>query len=171
MKNLFCGAVVSVLLVGCAAPRLGVTLLAPFDEQATLQQMKDGTNTIRGSALMRQQGGGVVTCAGFPAQVFPATAYAKERMRSLYLSDQGGYNPLVGMRDPLFTPDPAGYREAVRKTTCDPQGSFKFEKLADGEFYVIAPVAWMAGGSRQGGMISTLVTLRGGEVKEIVLAR
>jgi hypothetical protein len=162
---------VCVLLAGCAAPRPTVKVTAVFEEAATAAQLQEGENTIKGSALMRQQGGGVVTCAGFPVTVFPATPYARERMRALYESESGGINPVVGHRNPIFDPNPQAYADLKRETTCDAQGFFKVDKLKDGDFYVITPIAWLAGGARQGGMLSALVKLKGGEVKEVVLAR
>lgn len=117
---------------------------------------------------MRQQGGGVVTCAGFPVQMFPATPYAKARMTAIYGSELGGY--IRPSQAQTFVPNPPAYQSLTRTSRCDAQGFFKFEKLKDGDFYVIAPVVWVISNVTQGGMLSTLVRVKDGEPKEIVLA-
>jgi len=161
----------ALALAGCAAmPRPQVTISAPFDEAAAAEQMQDGDGSVKGSALVRQQGGGVVTCAGFPVGIFPANPYSKARMTAIYGSERGGITRTPKEQSPQFTPDPPAYTALLRETRCDAQGFFRFDKLRDGDFYVIVPVIWKVGHSMQGGMLSTMVTVKRGETKEVVLA-
>ena len=61
--------------------------------------------------------------------------------------------------------------EYVLLFLCDPQGHFKFENLADGNFYVMTRVVWEAPGHvYQGGEIIQKVSLSGGETKNVVIA-
>lgn len=168
MRNVVVAVAVVLTLAGCATPRTQVTISEPFDEGAARELMRDGSAAVKGSALFRQQGGGVVTCAGFPVVLFPVTPYSRARMVALYGDPNGGVNP---GRNPIFIPDPPAYTELARKTQCDAQGFFKFEKVAAGEFYVAVPILWQIGGSRQGGFLATRVSLKDGETREIVLAR
>lgn len=170
MLKAACAIAVAALVSGCVT-RPNVTISEPYDEAATLAQMGEGTNSIKGSALFRQQGGGVVTCAGFPVAVFPATPYSRARMTAIYGSPSGGLSPVVGAVEPVFNPDPPGYVKALRETRCDAQGFFRFDKMKSGEYYVISRILWMAGYARQGGVMSSLVTVKDGEVADVVLAR
>jgi hypothetical protein len=65
------------LLSGCAANRQA-SLTTPFDKAQAQRMLEPGANSIRGSALMRQVGGGVVTCAGGQVFLMPVTEAAKE---------------------------------------------------------------------------------------------
>ncbi|MBP7370582.1 MAG: hypothetical protein KA902_04010, partial [Arenimonas sp.] len=63
---------ISILLTGCmTAPT--ITLTTPFDSDYAQKMLADGTNMVKGSALIRQAGGGVVTCAGNEVLLIPNT--------------------------------------------------------------------------------------------------
>ena len=55
-----------------------------FDAQEAAKIFEKGNNTIKGSAFLRQQGGGTVTCASSELFLFLATAFADERMSVLF---------------------------------------------------------------------------------------
>jgi len=169
MKSLLMGLVFTAFLGGCAT-RPNVNIAAPFDETSTSAQLRPGSNSIKGSALFRQQGGGVVTCAGFPIHLFPATSYSRERIAAIYGSAEGGLSPVYAPQ-PIFNPDPAAYKTLIKETRCDAQGFFKFENLADGDYYIQSGIAWRVGYAVQGGTITSPVTVKNSEIKDIVLAR
>jgi hypothetical protein len=167
-------AIAIAILAGCATARsdtTSVTIAEPFDEASAIAQMKAGTSSLKGSALLRKQNGGVVTCAGFEAMLVPATAYARARVRAIYGNESGGLNSADARRNPTFTPNPPAYSQLTQKTGCDAQGSFAFKSITGGDFYVVAPVIWKTSSGEQGGILSKLVTLREGEAKEIVLTQ
>jgi hypothetical protein len=143
-----------------------VRIQAPFDSLQAKQLLAPGRNAIQGSALLRQRGGGVVTCAGTPVLLIPATAYARERLAAYYTSTEDGH--LLGDA-PIVEPNYPAFSQLQRRTTCDPQGHFSFTKLADGEFFVLAVVDWQVGGINQGSSMIQRVALKGGESKEVVL--
>ena len=169
----------SAILMGCAAPKpqpqQKIKLYTLFNKEQAEQQMADGNNTIKGSALMRQVSGGVVTCAGQTISVYPATTYAYERIRNLYGSDTAGTRNAFAIQnnpDPFETTD-VDYQKYQKRTLCDTQGFFKFEKMADGEFFIVSAITWKANPNSQfyeGGWMMRKVKLSGGEVKEIVIA-
>ena len=130
-----------------------------------------GGNAIRGSALIRQQGGGVVTCAGREVRLIPATAYARERMNLLYGSTTQGYNPAFMGRNLGEQAQNKEYLDATRRTTCDAQGFFRFDNVADGDYFVAtAIVCQVRPYVSEGGALMHAVTLSGKEAKEIVLS-
>jgi hypothetical protein len=169
MKKILLTVCIILAITGCALPQVPtIPISAIFDVAAAKAQLVDGTNTIRGSGFMRQKGGGVVTCAGQPVYLVPATSYATERVRLLYGSTEKGVNS--GSRNYRFNPDPPEYRSLTKTSRCDSQGSFVFERVADGDFYINTLVFWQVGSSAQGGQLMQRVTVTGGQSVSLVVA-
>ncbi|MBB1074260.1 hypothetical protein HUU62_07505 [Rhodoferax sp. 4810] len=155
---------------GCAVPVQSPPvfhLSAHYDEAQALRLLQDGTNTIKGSAFMRQRGGGVVTCAGQIVNLVPATEYARQRVLMGYGSSESGFN---NSRRGVFEPDIPAYKTNVRTTKCDAQGSFIFDRVADGEFFVVTTITWSVGYSQQGGNLMHRVTVKNNQFTTIVLS-
>lgn len=149
-----------------------------FDEKAAEEQIKDGSGTVVGNGFMRQQGGGVVTCAGSDVHLIPDTNYANERLKKLYGSDiyPGGttvrsITDIVLYGDPKFEPDPVTYRLFMRRTSCDAQGNFSFERVKHGRYYVVTGVLWQVGNSRQGGAMATMVNVTDDRPVKVIMSR
>ncbi len=168
LATLMTVAAASLSLTACATmPAFQPT--TTFDPAAVAWFTQPGSNTLKGSALLRQQGGGVVTCAGTKVELLPADDYATERFTYTYGARDGGYNyglfgRNAGASDPRY-----GAGNLVKTTTCDPQGFFTFSNLPDGEYYVWTSVQWTVGYSSQGGYLAKRVTLKGGQLVEVVL--
>lgn len=160
----------TAVLAGCATPAAPTKTISSFNAEDAKRLLEKGNNTVRGSALARQQGGAVVTCAGGDVYLVPATAYATERVTALMGSPAGGYNPIFGGRKLVFENEPAEYRALLVKTVCDAQGFFRFTNVADGSFYVTTTVNWVVQSIPQGGALTQRVAVAGGETKEIVLS-
>jgi hypothetical protein len=163
----------ALTLVGCATTRPEVVKIsAPFNEVAAAEAMKPGNNIITGSAFMRQRGGGVVTCAGASVELLPATPYAIERIGHLYGNKSEGLRTVAQHQKPFqFDPDAEGYIRIARKTKCDAQGKFTFEKVADGEFFLVTTVVWsLSTYTTDGGTIMQRLSVSGGEAKSVVLS-
>ena len=160
-----------LVLAGCATPQGSplptLEITAPFDAAAAKLLLADGTNIVKGNAFMRQQGGGVVTCAGQTVHLIPATPYASQRAMALYNSTERGMNSRRKFR---FIPDPPEYYTTVRTSRCDSQGNFVFERVADGDFYVNTRVAWQVASTQQGGQLMHRVSVRGGQTVSLVIA-
>lgn len=162
----------AALITGCAALPQGpreVHLKNQFDQAAAERLLAKGSNTVRGSALVRQQGGGVVTCAGLEVSLIPVTDYANERIQTIYGSQNGGFADVIRSRV-VFVPDSASYLLLRHKTRCDAQGFFKFDNVADGAFYVNTVITWNVGNVPNGGALLRMVRLSGGEIQDIVMA-
>jgi hypothetical protein len=170
-------AISAGFISGCVTqPQVRVVKTSNAIEPAkSLELLAKGTSAIKGSALLRQQGGGVVTCAGNEVYLNPVTAYSTERVTALYGSPNGGYRPANTTPIKFEPENDVLYASLMRKTRCDAQGFFKFENIALGEYFVITSITWgvpAAGGvtSAQGGAINQRTTVLDGETKDIVLA-
>jgi len=169
--------IVSAVLTGCAVPKQQskISLVSVFDKDQAERMMIEGTNSIKGSSLMRQVNGGVVSCAGQIVRLLPATPYAIERMRFIYGSDTSGTASAMSLQtnpEP-FTNTDLDYQRIGKTTQCDTQGFFKFEKLSDGEFIVITRIFWKSNPNSafyEGGGMMRKIKVQSGEVKEIVIA-
>lgn len=172
--RIVCSLIAGILATASCATSGGlltrrVQITTPYDGTEAKSLLKQGSNTVTGSALIRQKGGGVVTCAGNDANLIPATAYARERMHALYGSDSKGYRGGV-TREVIFEPEEPEYKENIRTTRCDAQGFFKFRNVADGQFFVVTSVLWSSGYVAEGGVLMQRVSLSDGQEEEIVLS-
>lgn len=159
-----------LLLAGCAgAP---VELKTRFDPQEAAWFSARGTNTLQGTAIARSYNGVAKTCAALPVTLFPATAYASERMMALYGSSEEGFNPALGGKPADFAGDDPRYHTTAKTTRCDARGRFSFSELPDGEYFLVGEVTWRdrEAGLPQGGYLMQHLRLSTGETKEILLA-
>lgn len=168
-------ALAALLLAGCATtePRV-IQMVFPFDETEVTAAMQPGANTVTGNAFLRQRGGAVVTCAGASVTLFPATRYSVERVKHMYGNSRDGVRTVAEYRrDRLqFNPDPPGYQSAARETRCDAQGRFTFDRVADGDWFVVTTVVWSTGPyNTEGGTLMQRFSLAGGESKSLVIGR
>lgn len=173
-RNVFllcCFFVVCSLLTGCATTKI-ITLTSSFDSSLAKKMLEQGENTIKGSALIRQQGGTAVTCAGCEVSLIPATEYAREGMRALYDNELKGYNSIgFGSKQIQFDSTDPEYLQLTKKTIGDTQGYFSFSNIPDGNYFVITSITWKVNDYfYEGGNLMQYVTVSGGETKEIVLA-
>ena len=180
-----------IVLSGCVATHQQIIKLKSiFDEKQALEMLEQGNNKIIGSALIRQSGGGVVTCAGIEVILYPATEYAKERIKYIYGSIEKAYRDynqpqqryLIQKRgdrlgaietipEIVFEPDYEFYHFCTRKSIGDAQGNFEFDKLKDGEYFMFTTITWNVYQlGTQGGTLMLKVKVKDGETKKIVLA-
>jgi len=170
---------VLALLAGCVTMQpqeVEYKLLSSFDAEFAKTQIAQGDGEINGTAFLRQQGGGVVTCAGQDVHMTPVTQYASDRLFRIY-----GTAPAVGhtvgsdIREALrvrikFVPDFPEYKEYSRATKCDAQGEFRFENVKDGDYYISTPVVWQVG-AHQGGFLATRVKVENGKTPRVIMTR
>lgn len=163
---------ISIIFVSGCVTTKNVNLSNTFDPLLTESMLAKGNNKIVGSALIRQKGGGVVTCAGSQVSLVPETPYSYERIRSIYGNSKKGFVTVGPKKVKVnFKPNPPQYSELLRTSVCDVQGYFKFEDVADGSFFVISSIIWQVNNYyNEGGVIMHNVKVSGGEVKELVLA-
>lgn len=126
--------VVIAVVSGCVAARAPVVLMASFDAQAASFINASGRAKVSGQAFVRRNNGKLLRAVGTDVFLIPRTAYADERIVALY----GNRNQLRwGVRAP--DADPL-YEQYMRKTVASSGGSFSFDHVADGEYYVVAMI-------------------------------
>jgi hypothetical protein len=155
-------------LTACA-PTIMQMSLAPADAEEASAMLGPGTGTIKGSALLRQRGGGVVTCAGNDVFLIPATLSAVAELRRVFGDDKGyverGGDTNFGGGKLVAPPKPN------RSSLCNAQGFFTFSKVRAGKWYVMTNVTWTVNDDYQGGTLLGTADVAEGEETEIVLTR
>jgi hypothetical protein len=131
--------------------------------------LDEGTANINGQAFLTTRGGDVRTCAGAEAQLFPATDYAKERIDVLYRGT--GFNNFM---DPIFVPDESEYHRLMRNTLCRADGTFSFNNVSAGHYFIYATVTWEVptggyGLRTSGGNVLKEVIVQEGETVEVII--
>lgn len=159
-----------LLMSGCAVGQK-VTLANKFNEDKASYILNIGNNTLKGSAMIRQSGGGIVTCAGNNVAIIPATEYSKERIFAIYNNYNKAYKQYnIYSNVVAFENDDINYHKFKKSTICNPLGFFVIENLSDGEYFLTTQVTWNVGGYINGGFLMERVSLSNGETKEIILA-
>ena len=166
------------LLVGCVTPgpvQQTIKVNEPFDKVEASEMISEGAVTLSGTAFLRQQGGGVVTCAGNEVRLLPATKYASERMAGIYgktfVRDEIQYLNVYSPRlRAIVQPNPPEYMQYTRTTTCDAQGNFEFQGVKDGRYFVISRVIWRVR-MDEGGMLASLVAVQNGKASRIIMSK
>ncbi len=163
-------ALLTIFTFGCATQL--VTIYTPFNKAEAEKIFEKGPNTIKGSALLRQNNGGVVTCAGRQVNLILATPYSNERIFILYKNNERGFlRQMFANQRPPFANDNPDYYEATRKTVCDAQGYFKFDNVADGDYYLTTSIQWSANQyTLEGGNLMQRLRVSNGETRDVVLA-
>lgn len=154
-----------ILLSACqATPRYVYQTTSVYNPEETSWSRLDGNSSVSGSSFIRQNGGGIVSCAGYPALLIPKSTYSDERISYLYGNLTRGYNTyrIIDTGDSRYTAD-------YRTTVCDVDGKFKFTNLPDGVYYLITSVTWNVANSTQGGHLFQKVDLKSGGNLEVVL--
>lgn len=144
---------------GCSI-RQPVQIQTVFDRSEHEPYTEPGENSIKGQGFLRQQGGGVVTCAGSEVLMIPATSFFREVV--MYV--RAGNAPHIAEK--IF--DPA-FKSIIKHAQCDAQGNFSFSKLPSGAWFVLTDVSWVVGYARQGGVLTREVTLSNNETAQVLL--
>jgi hypothetical protein len=147
------------VFTGCATHQ-SMEMKTKFDYEQHKPYTQPGNNSIKGQGFMRQQGGGVVTCAGSAVYLMPKTSFFGEAI-DLYRS---GRTPQP--TEPVL--DPA-YKAVLKQSQCDAQGNFSFAQLPDGEWFILTEVRWMVGYAPQGGKLMRQVHVANGENMQVLL--
>ena len=119
---------------GCVATRAPVVLMTSFDAQAAAFINASGRAKVSGQAFVRRNDGKLLRAVGTDVFLIPRTAYADERVAAIY---GDGKQPRMGGQLP--DADPL-YEQYMRKTVASSGGSFSFDHVADGDYYVIAMI-------------------------------
>jgi hypothetical protein len=155
-----------VLLGACQTT---VQVQSRFDPKPAEAALQAGTNTIKGSAFMRKRSGVIVPAAGEVVYLIPATPYAEERFTKLF--PRGKLNPATGARAAEQT-DP-DYARLMRTTKANKAGSFEFENVKPGSWFVSTRVTWyeVRESLPSGGAIYDRIEIKGqDQVVEVIVS-
>lgn len=131
-------------------------------------QLEPGEATIKGSAFLRKPSGNFATAGGEWVYLIPATPYAEERFRKLFAD--GRYNSAV-FGNGVEAADPR-YGELMRKLKAHKDGSFRFENVKPGRYFVSTTLTWLPKDEYlpHGGAIFDEVTVKGDETADVILS-
>ena len=118
---------------GAAAPS-GIFIVTPFKAEEFAWSVKPGAARILGLTAKD------ASCAGKAVALTPATAYSRERIRALYGSVDYAVLPMEAVRAKTIVNDNPAMRGYVRGARCDANGTFVFNKLPAGPYFIIAEV-------------------------------
>ena len=166
---LFGSISISIMLIGCASRPI-TNLTTKFDKNLTKELYdKIGQNTITGNSFLRQNGGGIITCAGNFVYLIPKTPYSSEIVSLIYGNTESGYDPYynIGVSIPNISPE---YSSFIKQTVCDSQGNFVFNNIADGEYFLDTKVNWIVGNRIEGGKLMKRVNISGNKTERVILA-
>ena len=158
-----------VLVPARAEVREPVKIAATFEagEAAYIQQ--SGKGVIEGRIFARLWSGEEVPCSGKPVRLVPNTALSRERLGHLYgRATSPGLRRHVTNPVRLEAPDPR-YWDYMGEAYCDETGRFRFEGVADGEYFVVGSLVW--GGPQDGTAVSLMqpASVRDGERVELLM--
>lgn len=145
-----------LLLTASCAVAPPVAIGTPYDSAEHASYLKAGNGTIKGQGFLRQRGGGVVTCAGSPVLLFPATSYFREAVQ-------------IARTGRAIAPESHVPEQLKKQTKCDAQGNFEFTNIAAGNWFITTEVNWVAGRNSQGGVLMSEVLVAGNQIQQVIL--
>src|SRR5262245_61130458 len=138
------------LLLGLGFAVAGCTQLGMAPQQSALStpmtssevewSRKSGSNTVNGTASIKS-GGELHPCAGQSANLIPDSPYARARMAAIFGSTEKGMRA-ASLQPVKFERDDQIYVGSLRNTRCDASGSFSFQRVPDGIWFVTSSVKW-----------------------------
>ena len=149
----------SLLCVSCVTTSPVVVQRVPYVESEYAKYKLPGTATITGQAFMKNMGGDVKYAAGNEVALNPVTSISTQWYKAFYLGGQ------------TLSETDSRYIAAIRFTTADGEGRFRFDNIPEGEYYITTNVTWYVGNSKEGGWISKRVTIEDGQAYDIILHR
>ena len=117
-----------------AAAPSGIVITTPFRAEDFAWSTQPGAAHIRGLSAPQQ------SCAGNVVALSPDTAYTRERMVKLYGSVEYAVIPTPVVRAKKIANDNPALRGYVRGARCDSNGSFAFDNIPAGSYFVIGEV-------------------------------
>ena len=146
-----------------------VEVVSAFDAREAAYIHDTGANVVEGRVFVRLWTGEEVPCRDKPVLLVPRTAFSEERIEYLYggTREPGLRRHLKSSRK-LEAPD-SRYREYMRQAPCEGAGTFRFEDVADGAYFVIGGAAWKETVGWVSISMMQPVDVEGGELVKMVL--
>ncbi len=174
-KFIFSLIVATMTNLASASEKITLPLNNAFDIEEIAWFKSAGSASITGKASLTLKNGNVINCSGFNMELIPTSKYADERILLTYGNNEFG-KVYIEDNPPKFSPDVAEYHSTVRKTTCNGEGVFNFQKLPKGNYYLFAFLiseAKDSGGNvkSEGGALMSKISLKAKESKSIELIK
>jgi hypothetical protein len=112
----------------------GIFIYSPFKADDFAWSVKPGTARIQGLTDP------AASCAGKTVALTPETTYSRERIRALYSSVTYAVLPMAVVRSKTIVNDNPAMRGYVRAARCEANGTFVFDKLPAGPYFIISEV-------------------------------
>jgi len=162
-------SLITLLFASCNTPSKVKIQRVPYNPEEFAKYQKEGTATVTGQAFMKTQSGDVKYAAGNQVWLNPKTSMADQWYNEIYLG-------VDHLRTNLeWVGEDKKYLESVIYTQADGEGRFKFEKIPEGEYYLVTAITWKVpsqyGLTGTGGMIAKQVTIKEGESHNFILTR
>ncbi|QDZ11036.1 hypothetical protein [Devosia ginsengisoli] len=151
------------LVSACTSLGAPVVLTASFDPHVASFINESGSARISGQAFVRRNSGKLLRAVGTDVFLVPRTPYADERIAAIYGDyKQQRWGVWMPDADPL-------YEQYMRKTIASSGGSFSFNHVADGEYYVVAMIHLPSDYSFHEFPVIERVSVQGGESVRLVM--
>jgi hypothetical protein len=169
MVRIIIASIFAALVAGCATTE-PIKLATSFNAEEVAWAKKKGTGTLIGSAVIQTQGGTPRSCAAREVALTPVAAYSTERIQNIYGNTTKGFRGVL--QGSMKLPDDPGYQASHIVSVCDAQGSFHFDDLASGEYFVVTTITWVTPGSiiPEGGVLMRRVKIEAGRTVRTVLS-
>lgn len=118
-----------------AAAPASIFIVTPFKADDFAWSVRAGTARIQG---LTAQG---ASCAGKAVALTPVAPYSRERIRALYGSVNYAVLPVEQVRAKTIVNDNPAMRGYVRAARCDQNGTFVFDKIPAGPYFIISEVS------------------------------
>jgi hypothetical protein len=148
-----------LFLASCAAP-----LPIAFDADSASNIVKPGNNTIEGTAFTASPSGYVRNCSRGDVFLVPKTRYAQMWFAQAFQGRSYAYRIAVDQM-----PANEGFEKYRREGECDKEGRFRFEQVADGDYYVFVRIFWLLRWQRNGYALMAPVAVSHGMTTNMAL--
>ena len=160
-------------LAACTSPTVPSALQEEtevrFNPEEVAYFYETGPATIEGQAVMWREDGALQPCTG-TVTLIPSGAFSEQHMQETWGSTESANHNINAHEALVMTPDFEAYLDVRRQTTCDAEGRFRFEGLADGDYFVTTSVMWWNRETiLQGGQLMRRVRIRDGQSKQILM--
>ncbi|CDT53427.1 putative lipoprotein [Vibrio coralliirubri] len=169
--SLIAVAIGSIALAGCATVTPMQNTFAPSDVEWS---QEEGDATVRGQAFLRTVGGEVKTCAGYQIDMVPVSPYSEERISIIYGNTVKGFRSTSPFSAGGTPPQaPAEFLNYNLVSVCDATGSFEFEDVPAGEYFIVSGITWQVSSDSivpEGGTLMQRIKVKSASNKKYIMS-
>ena len=164
------------VLCGCASPTAPpptaspAAVIAADPLAAFAWAAAPGANSLRGVVAYHPRKSEKWSCSEQSVALMPEAPASRARVAALYGSTSFAVRPVAEVREKSKTAGDVNFSAFVKQATCDADGRFSFDHLADGNYFVIARAKQIqprVSNADDGVAIVQRITLVGGKAIDI----